>query len=211
MARSLGEDAPAPSQPPLIGTDTTPWMTAEQIQAALAPPAADGRIDAGGGPAPIDMNVNQFLSLDRPTQNQILATWGGMGAMMPINGAADPNDPAHAGNLPSKLWYAAPESSRARFLEGNPAFPDVDFATAMLGPLTQPRNVGGGPSPSIPWGQGEWQQIPSESAHPLSQGSACTLAASGDAALAACRCRSCNCRHRGWCADAAVFGRQRAV
>jgi hypothetical protein len=50
MARSLGEDAPAPSQPPLIGTDTTPWMTAEQIQAALHPAVMDDGRGGGGGP-----------------------------------------------------------------------------------------------------------------------------------------------------------------
>jgi hypothetical protein len=33
------DDAPAaPGGPPMIGTDNTPWMTAEQIQSALNPP-----------------------------------------------------------------------------------------------------------------------------------------------------------------------------
>jgi hypothetical protein len=42
------DEAPAPpSGPPILGTDPTPWMTAEQIQAALHPAVMDdGR---GGG------------------------------------------------------------------------------------------------------------------------------------------------------------------
>jgi hypothetical protein len=109
MADRFGNDepAPGPSQPPILGTDNTPWMTAEQIQAALTPPASGDR-GPGGGLAPIDMNVNQFLSLDRPTQNQILATWGSMGMQMPIV-PGDPNDPATPGR---PLWKSC--SSRAR-------------------------------------------------------------------------------------------------
>jgi hypothetical protein len=82
-------------------------MTAEQIQAALHPPAGDGR-NGDVGPSPINMNVNQFLSLDRPTQNQILNTWGTMGMQMPIV-PGDPNDPATPGR---PLWKSC--RSRAR-------------------------------------------------------------------------------------------------
>jgi hypothetical protein len=31
------EPAPGPSQPPFLGTDNTPWMSPEQLQAALGP------------------------------------------------------------------------------------------------------------------------------------------------------------------------------
>jgi hypothetical protein len=50
MAGRFADDAPAPgpSQPPILGTDPSPWMTAEQIQQRLSGGGgADGR--GGGG------------------------------------------------------------------------------------------------------------------------------------------------------------------
>jgi hypothetical protein len=100
------------------------------------------------------------LTLDRPTQNQILGTWGHSpwdAQIMPW----DSNDPANAPNLVSKLWYAAPQTSRERLLETSRNFPPIDFASAMLGPLTQPRDAGNAPSPAVSFGQGRWERQPS--------------------------------------------------
>jgi hypothetical protein len=42
--------APGPPQPPMLGTDATPWMSAEDIQAALHPAVMDDGRGGGGGP-----------------------------------------------------------------------------------------------------------------------------------------------------------------
>jgi hypothetical protein len=123
MARTADDEAPAaPSQPPIVGEDSTPWLGMDAILAHLnaAPSSGDSRGGEGGGgsPGPLNMNIHEFMKLDRNLQDQVLGTWGGMspGVSMPI-APWDSNDPANAPNLPSKLWYAAPEGSRARFLE----------------------------------------------------------------------------------------------
>jgi hypothetical protein len=71
------EPAAGPSQPPILGTDPTPWMGMDAIMGALSPPPASADRNPDAAPSPLNMNVQEFLSLDRDLQDRILKTWGG--------------------------------------------------------------------------------------------------------------------------------------
>jgi hypothetical protein len=165
------EPQPGPSQPPILGLDPTPWMDDATMAAALARPQwGDDRSGVPENNPFATMNVNQFLTLPRDQQEQIFKSMGDTpGVPMSIT-PWDSNDPANAPDLQSKLWYAAPETSRGRYLDPQKNIPDVSFSTAMLGARTQapgPGRVGatGASSPDIPFGQGRWEQTRIPEAH----------------------------------------------
>jgi hypothetical protein len=164
MARGADDEAPTgPPQPPLLGPDPgIPWDAAA-TRAAMDYQGSGGRDDAG---APsMDMNIHQFMQMPGPWQRELLNKLVPPGSWAPIV-PWDSNNPAGAPNLVNQLWYAAPETSRQRFLEPDPKYPDASFATAMLGPELAPKNTGGAPVPEVPYGQGEWRQEQQGALHP---------------------------------------------
>jgi hypothetical protein len=93
----------------MLGTDPTPWVDQSAIDQAL------------GGGAPLNMNVQQFLALPRAQQRAILQGWENThGTNMGMAQGEDPNAPHLASTLPAKLWYAAGEDARNRYLEPDP-------------------------------------------------------------------------------------------
>jgi hypothetical protein len=146
-------DDPNNPLPPILGEDPDPWMTQEEIQAGLE------------AKSPLDMNVNQFLTLTRDAQDMILNAWEGPNGSGQLQIAPwDSNDPANAPNLPAKLWYAAQQNSRFRYQDPQ-SVRQISFADAMLGPNDRP--VPGGqlvpvpgeprvPITPTPFGEGRW-------------------------------------------------------
>jgi ABC transporter substrate binding protein len=66
------------------------------------------------------MNINQFLTRPGEQQHAILGQLGALGSQPQ---AWDSNSPHTAPDLVSKMWYAAPETSRARYLAATSTIP----------------------------------------------------------------------------------------
>jgi hypothetical protein len=147
-----------PSLPPIVGTDPSGWLDDATIQAALARPAWAGDDGQPYNNPFATMNINQYLGLPSEQQRTILGQLSGSTPQV-----WDPNSPHTAPDLVSKLWYAAPETSRAAYLDAQarPNTADISFTAAMLGPgvqATTQKGVVGDPIPAIPFGQGRWEE-----------------------------------------------------
>jgi hypothetical protein len=137
--------------------DETPpgWIDPETLSQLFSRPAV---LPGSGGEedrqAPINMPVDQFIGLDRGSQNHILETWGGLSVGVPVQGLAGNQSDPNA-NLISALWLKADDPARARYLD--PYVPHTSFANAMLGPEASTRQ-GQFPTPFSPpaFGQGGW-------------------------------------------------------
>jgi hypothetical protein len=138
--------------------DETPagWIDPETLSQLLSRPAV---LPGSGGEedrqAPINMPVDQFIGLDRGTQNHILETWGGLSVGVPVQGLAGNQSDPNA-NLISALWLKADDAARARYLD--PYSSPTTFANAMLGPESGPVTRGQLPEEFTPppFGQGGW-------------------------------------------------------
>jgi ABC transporter substrate binding protein len=118
------EPQPGPSQPPIVGTDPTPWLDEATIAEVLARQPQEWSGENTGGP-PLNnplatMNINQFLTRPGEQQHAILGQLGALGSQPQ---AWDSNSPHTAPDLVSKMWYAAPETSRARYLAATSTIP----------------------------------------------------------------------------------------